>query len=79
MFRFNSGEKPPYSHPECYWESVSGAIMAFRHPRLTENKKTSQVRYNLTRFADSMFRGIQYVANIRIISGKSTVSHPQLP
>lgn len=53
--------------------------MAFRHPRLTENKKTSQVRYNLTRFADSMFRGIQYVANVRIISGKSTVSHPQLP
>ena len=38
--------------------------MAFRHPRLTENKKTSQVRYNLTRFADSMFRGIQYVANL---------------
>lgn len=33
--------------------------MAFRHPRLTENKKTSQVRYNLTRFADSRCRGIQ--------------------
>ena len=48
--------------------------MAFRHPRLTENKKTSQVRYNLTRFADSMFRGIQYVANVRIISSKELIS-----